>query len=89
MTICGCDKLNECPDNSLIPFVFSYQIKNGITIDPLFEIDNVDSVKNVELLKETFEDCEESEDCEDCEESENCEEEQKEGFINKVVNFLF
>ena len=89
MTICGCDKLNECPDNSLIPFVFSYQIKNGITIDPLFEIDNVDSVKNVELLKETFEESEESEESEENEESEDCEEEQKEGFIDKVVNFLF
>ena len=74
MSICGCDLMNGCSENNLIPFVFSYK-KNPSTnkfIDPLFEIDDVEAVKNINV--ELNDD--------DLDVSEK--EEKKEGFFNRL-----
>jgi len=49
MSILGCDIQNKCPTSDLIPFVFSYQVKDGKIVDPLFEIDDVNNVKKIDI----------------------------------------
>ena len=77
MSICGCDLMNGCSENNLIPFVFSYK-KNSASnkiIDPLFEIDDVENVKNMKF--ETDDDDENMENSE-----------KKEGFLNIFMNLF-
>ena len=79
MAIIGCDLLNNCPENSLIPFVFSCR-KN----DPLFEIDDVESVKNMKF-ENSIDDSSDADN--DDVKSENGE--KKEGFLSKLLKFKF
>lgn len=44
MTLCSNDLQNGCKEDYLIPFVFSYPEKNGKICDPLFNIDNINSM---------------------------------------------
>ena len=57
MSICGCDLMNGCSENNLIPFVFSYKknLTSNKIIDPLFEIDDVENVRNMEFADEDLE----------------------------------